>query len=276
MILKNKVYTAIEFLDLVCNHSQTYTYFERDVEYTLNQIDVIINGTCFEVLWNYPLYEEDYLNETHPDDTYVIVEALYDDAPVKRFFELPSNSAILMAAIRNDKAATQLYLMVGRHNCKSKMLDEAIKTKFNKAMDFTAWRDSSKYEDTDTVFADNLPPSTVVPYHMAYVRKHFGNDIRLGRFMEAEAMIKDHNERIKEIKEMIKDYEKRQISDVIFNDPATIVFWRDGSKTVVKAQDGEPFDKEKGLAMAYVKKCCGNLGNYNDIFRKWCKEEKNE
>ena len=111
---------------------------------------------------------------------------------------------------------------------------------------------------------------------MAIARKYFGNDIRLGRFMEAEPMIKDHNKRIKEIKEIIKDYEKRQISDVIFNPPATVVFWRDGSKTVVKAQDGEPFDKEKGLAMAYVKKCCGNLGNYNDIFRKWCEDDKEE
>ena len=28
------------------------------------------------------------------------------------------------------------------------------------------------------------------------------------------------------------------IKNVIFNDPATIVFWSDGSKTVVKVQDG--------------------------------------
>jgi len=82
--------------------------------------------------------------------------------------------------------------------------------------------------------------------------------------------------KVMEAKQKIKEYEKMKIEDVIFNNPATIVFWRDGSKTVVKAQDGEPFDKEKGLAMAYVKKCCGNLGNYNNIFKKWCKEEKNE
>lgn len=40
---------------------------------------------------------------------------------------------------------------------------------------------------------------------------------------------------------------------VIFNDPATIVFWSDGTKTVVKAHN-EPFNQEKGLAMAIVKK----------------------
>ena len=41
-----------------------------------------------------------------------------------------------------------------------------------------------------------------------------------------------------------------KIKDVIFNDPATIVFWEDGGKTVVQCQNGEEFDPEKGLAMA--------------------------
>ena len=38
-----------------------------------------------------------------------------------------------------------------------------------------------------------------------------------------------------------------------FSGPATIVFWNDGSKTVVKTQNGENFDPEKGLAMALCK-----------------------
>lgn len=59
-----------------------------------------------------------------------------------------------------------------------------------------------------------------------------------------------------------------EIKDVIFNDPATIVFWADGTKTVVKA-DKEDFDPEKGLAMAISKKAFGNKGNYFDIFKKW-------
>ena len=66
------------------------------------------------------------------------------------------------------------------------------------------------------------------------------------------------------------------IKRVIFNAPATIVFWLDGSKTVVKAQNGEPFDKEKGLAMAICKKLSGNRGAYYDIFKEWCHEEAKE
>lgn len=63
-----------------------------------------------------------------------------------------------------------------------------------------------------------------------------------------------------------------QITKVIFNKPATIVFWSDGTKTVVQAQD-EAFDKEKGLAMAIAKKAMGNRGNYFDEFKKWIRED---
>ena len=60
-----------------------------------------------------------------------------------------------------------------------------------------------------------------------------------------------------------------KITRVIFNDPATIVFWEDGTKTVVKAHD-EEFDPEKGLAMAITKKALGNDSYYPEI-KKWTK-----
>lgn len=66
------------------------------------------------------------------------------------------------------------------------------------------------------------------------------------------------------------------ITKVVFNDPATIVFWRDGSKTVVKCDPEDKFDPEKGLAMACTKKLFGNKGYYNDIFRKWLPEKEDE
>lgn len=62
------------------------------------------------------------------------------------------------------------------------------------------------------------------------------------------------------------------IKNVIFNDPATIIFWTDGTKTVVKAQD-EAYDPEKGMAMAIAKKALGNQGNYCNVFKKWLPEE---
>lgn len=59
------------------------------------------------------------------------------------------------------------------------------------------------------------------------------------------------------------------IEDVIFNPPATVVFWSDGSKTVVKCGDSEEFDPEKGVAMAIVKRVFGNKGNYNNVIHEW-------
>lgn len=67
-----------------------------------------------------------------------------------------------------------------------------------------------------------------------------------------------------------------KIKNVIFNDPATIVFWTDGSKTVVKVQDGETFDPEKGLAMAIAKKHFGNEGNYCNHLKKWIDKYNDE
>ena len=58
------------------------------------------------------------------------------------------------------------------------------------------------------------------------------------------------------------------IEKVIYNYPATIVIWKDGTKTVVKCQEGDMFDFEKGLAMCFAKKALGNKGNFNDVLRK--------
>lgn len=64
------------------------------------------------------------------------------------------------------------------------------------------------------------------------------------------------------------------IKKVVFNAPATIVFWGDGSKTIVKCQPGDTYSRETGLAMAIVKKTYGNKGNYNNVFRKWVPKDE--
>lgn len=65
-----------------------------------------------------------------------------------------------------------------------------------------------------------------------------------------------------------------EIEKVIFNDPATIVFWEDGTKTVVKVKPGEKFDKWTGLAMASMKKIHGK--EFHSFFRKWCDTKGDE
>lgn len=62
------------------------------------------------------------------------------------------------------------------------------------------------------------------------------------------------------------------IKKVKFNPPATIVFWTDNTKTVVKC-NGEDYDPEKGLAMRICKKVLGEKGNYYEVFKKWLPKE---
>lgn len=64
------------------------------------------------------------------------------------------------------------------------------------------------------------------------------------------------------------------IDRVIFNAPATIVIWADGTKTVVKCQEGDVYSKETGLALCFAKKALGNKGGFNDVFHKWIPEKK--
>ena len=74
------------------------------------------------------------------------------------------------------------------------------------------------------------------------------------------------------------------IKKVIYNYPATIVIWADGTKTVVKCHSDEVFDPEKGLAMAICKKAFGNGYDFHQVFKKWTlkpvikvdKESKNQ
>ena len=95
--------------------------------------------------------------------------------------------------------------------------------------------------------------------------RHSGNTMASLKILE-ETMNKINFNRLHDI----------SIKNVIFNDPATIVFWNDGTKTIVKAEN-EKFDPEKGLAMAISKKVLGNKGNYYEIFKKWLpKEDTND
>lgn len=68
------------------------------------------------------------------------------------------------------------------------------------------------------------------------------------------------------------------IDRVIFNDPATIVFWKDGTKTVVKCHPEDTFDEEIGFMCCYLKRALSSKEYtkfcvyLNDIWE--CKQER--
>lgn len=57
--------------------------------------------------------------------------------------------------------------------------------------------------------------------------------------------------------------------NVIFHNPATIVYWDDGDKTVVKCQPGDTFSAETGLTTAMLKKYMGNDNTFNKVINEW-------
>ena len=60
-----------------------------------------------------------------------------------------------------------------------------------------------------------------------------------------------------------------KIKNVMFRNPATIVWFEDGSKTVAIAGHGDKYDKEIGLAICMLKRVLGNK-EYRAIMDKWC------
>lgn len=91
--------------------------------------------------------------------------------------------------------------------------------------------------------------------------------------LERELVRKAEEQLKKEAEIRMRVWNSHSIKNVIFNDPATIVFWYDGTKTVVKCQPGDTYDKRMGLALCIAKKALGNKGNYNNVFDKWIPEE---
>ena len=59
--------------------------------------------------------------------------------------------------------------------------------------------------------------------------------------------------------------EEIEIVKVIFNDPVTKVYFSDGSSVVVKAMEGEKFDKTTGFVLALLKALLGNKDYYKTI-----------
>ena len=67
-------------------------------------------------------------------------------------------------------------------------------------------------------------------------------------------------------------YMNMKVKNVIFSGPATIVFWKDGTKTVTKCREGEVYSKEAGLAMCFMKKAIGDRTKFQKVMKKWIPE----
>lgn len=66
------------------------------------------------------------------------------------------------------------------------------------------------------------------------------------------------------------------VKRIVYHNPATIVFWQDGTKTVVKCMDGEPFEKYAGFCAALAKKVFGSTSKAKKVAGAKKKDEVEE
>lgn len=53
---------------------------------------------------------------------------------------------------------------------------------------------------------------------------------------------------------------------IVFNPPATIVLWNDGTKTVVKCDEEDVYDPKYGMMLCFMKRALGNTSRgLNDV-----------
>lgn len=61
------------------------------------------------------------------------------------------------------------------------------------------------------------------------------------------------------------------IERVIYNNPATVVFWSDGTKTISKIHGGDAYSPEVGLILCVLKKIHGST-NTRKLLHQWVPE----
>ena len=79
----------------------------------------------------------------------------------------------------------------------------------------------------------------------------------------AHQSIYSRNKTLDFLKELFCNQER--VVRVVLNGPATILFWDDGTKTVVKLQNGDTDDLEKAIMAGMLKRL---YPNWQDVLRK--------
>ena len=72
------------------------------------------------------------------------------------------------------------------------------------------------------------------------------------------------------------EYEKRipKVARIFYDDVATVVFWTDGTKTVVKCPEGTPYDEYTAFCAALAKKIYGNNSKLQREIKKKARYSK--
>ena len=88
--------------------------------------------------------------------------------------------------------------------------------------------------------------------------------------------VKESPEERKAREELERSIRKYTPKRIVYNNPATIVFWKDGTKTVVKCAEGETYSEYFGFLAALGKKIFGTNSEINRIVTKHIPKTKEE
>lgn len=139
----------------------------------------------------------------------------------------------------------------------------------------TAIAYSNKTNANCTTFADNLTMSgsyfggtsstaasvSNICYCSSTPCKHYNPD-KFGNFSAPGSFAYlDKDKNLKEV----------YIKQVVYQNPATIVFWNDGTKTVSKCHKGDEYSPEAGLVLCILKKTQGRT--LKGLFEAWIPEQ---
>ena len=107
----------------------------------------------------------------------------------------------------------------------------------------------------------------MVDVHTARICRNATNTV-YGFSSQAERIVEVVEQKAKNLKDFenrfFRGYRIPEVREIRYNGPATIVFWEDNTKTVVKMQPGEKrYDPDKAFAMAVCKKLFGNKFNHH-------------
>ena len=101
---------------------------------------------------------------------------------------------------------------------------------------------------------------------------HYGD--ATSRMIISDAMKKWTSELISSQDYYCSSRTKYEPKQIIYNDPATIVFWKDGTKTVVKRSGKEEFNPYTAFCAALAKKIFKTNSHVNRIVRKGYYQDK--
>lgn len=121
----------------------------------------------------------------------------------------------------------------------------------------------------ETVYDPGAERKLTIEMVPNYQKTEEENAMKMYEKHDAESAYKLH----KTMKKNVKPYEVKQI---IFNKKknATTIFWADGTVTVIKKKEGDPWDEQAAFGQALAKKVYGSTSSVRKIIERKSKNYK--